>query len=277
MQIGFVLTNYNNSILTRNAVESIRLNESGRDAFIVIVDNKSDEINIELLKNIKDDFINIHLIFNDENIGYFKGLNKGIEYLRNYHNDIDHIVIGNNDLIFPKYFINSIYNNLRIFELYAVISPDIITLEGVHQNPHVIAKISKFREVIYDLYYLDYRLSVIITYIAKITRNISDRKDEEQYNIAQTIYQGYGACYILGPLFFKHFDLLWAPTFLMGEELFLSKQLESKKLKIYYEPSILVNHHDHQTICKMPGKKYWEFSRDAHKVYRKYVKIWNRS
>ena len=107
-----------------------------------------------------------------------------------------------------------------------------------------------------------------------MSKKITDRKDEEQHNIAQTIYQGYGACYILGPLFFKYFDQLWAPSFLMGEEFFLSKQLERINMKVYYEPVIKVYHQEHASVKNVPKKKMWEFSREAHKIYRKYVKSW---
>ena len=99
----------------------------------------------------------------------------------------------------------------------------------------------------------------LIGYLSNATKKITDRDDEEQFEVAQTIYQGYGACYILGPLFFENFDLLWAPTFLMGEKnFFLSKQLEKKGMKVYYEPSIKVNHHDHATMSKLPSKKALE-------------------
>lgn len=272
MEIGFVFTNYNNAVQTRKAVESILLNENGKQSFIVIVDNKSEKIDIELLNQIKHDFNTIHLILNNENIGYFRGLNKGIEHIRNCKH-IKYIVVGNNDLVFSNNFIQSIYKNKKKFEINAIISPDIITADGVHQNPHVIKNISKVRELLYDLYYTNYLIAMMISFIAKITKGFTDRHDEEQYEIGQSIYQGYGACYILGPVFFRYFDLLWAPTFLMGEELFLSKQLESKGLKLYYEPTIVVYHSDHATVGKLPNKKMWQISRDSHKVYREYVKI----
>jgi len=274
MKIGFVFTNYNNSSYTREAIHSIALNGNWNDCCVVVVDNNSDEKDVKLLNKIKRDFPSIHLILNQENLGYFKGLNVGIKYLRSNQEKIDHIIVGNNDLSFPSNFIDSINRNIDKFQKFAVISPNIVTLDGVHQNPHVINGISKFREIIFDLYFLNYYLAVIIRQIAKFTKKISDRKDEEQFDIAQTIYQGYGACFILGPLFFRSFDYLWAPTFLMGEELFLSKQLESKNFKIYYEPSIIVKHHCHVTMNKIPGKRLWKISRESHKVYRKYVKIW---
>lgn len=273
MKIGLVFTNYNNSHYTRKAIHSLALNKDWNDCDVVIVDNNSAENEKKLLEDINKEYPTVHLIFNHENQGYFNGLNIGIQYLRKKAN-INFIVVGNNDLIFPDTFINSIYFNEDKFKSFPVISPDIMTIDGVHQNPHVINKVSKFREIIYTLYYSNYFLAVVIMKISEITKHISDRKDEEQYEVGQTIYQGYGACYILGPLFFKHFNDLWAPTFLMGEEFFLSKQLSDKKLQIYYEPSITVHHSCHATMGNIPNKKKWEIAREAHEIYRKYVKIW---
>jgi GT2 family glycosyltransferase len=275
LKIGFVFTNYNNSMFSIEAVRSIFENANSDHAHIVIVDNNSDFKNIKLLKNNLNKYKNIHLILNKKNIGYFKGLNCGIKYLRDSNEKINLIIVGNNDLIFPKNFIDSIHCNLSKLQYHAVISPNIITRDGVHQNPHVINRISKFREIMFDLYYCNYYLALIIKKIAELTKSFTDRRDEEKFAIEQTIYQGYGACYILGPLFFKYFDFLWAPTFLFGEEYFLSMQLESKKLHFYYEPSIIVKHHLHATMAKLQSKKQWKISRESHKVYRKYVKIWN--
>lgn len=276
MNLGFVFTNFNNSKVTRDAVQSIYQNCLYHVVNVVIVDNKSEQSEVESLMVLKRDFSDINIIINDENLGYFKGLNVGLKFLKDHFNVVmDLTIIGNNDLIFQQNFFKSISLNKTIFEKYPVISPNLITLDGIHQNPHVISKISRFRELIYDLYYTSYLLALIINQIAKITKTITDRDDEMQYAIAQQIYQGYGACYILSPLFFKHFDQLWAPTFLMGEELFLSKQLEDKSFKVFYEPSIIVSHQCHATMSKMPRKQIWSIAKLSHKTYRKYVKIWD--
>ncbi|WP_160714446.1 glycosyltransferase [Chitinophaga solisilvae] len=271
MEIGFVFTNYNNSHYTRQAVHSILLNNDSH-LYIVIVDNKSKAEDVDKLKEIKKDYPAVHLILNEDNVGYFKGLNVGIAYLRNQYRNLEYIVIGNNDLVFPPDFSQAVQNKLPLFEAYPVISPDLITLDGEHQNPHVLHGISRTREFIWDIYFSSYAMSVMIGWLAMITRKFTRRKDFTQHETAQPIYQGYGACYLLGPLFFKHFDSLWAPTFLMGEEFFLTKQLEEKNLRIFYEPSIKVNHHDHATMDKLPGRKLWEITRDYHKIYRKYVR-----
>ena len=71
--------------------------------------------------------------------------------------------------------------------------------------------------------------------------------------------------------FFLHFDEFWSPNFLMGEEFFLSKQLESKGFQFFYYPGIVVHHHDHATVSKIPSKKLWIYSREYHRIYRKFV------
>lgn len=276
IHLGFVMTNYNSSEDTRNAIQSINSTIEREKYQIVVVDNNSNEESKQALKRIETEFDNVHLILNNENVGYFKGLNLGIKYLKRNFTEIEYMVIGNNDLIYPENFYDSIINNLSIFKKYPVISPNVVTNDGMHQNPHVISKISSFREMIYDLYYYNYFLAVCITKISKFTNKFTDRSDEKQFEIAQEIYQGHGSCYILGPVFFENFEELWAPTFLMGEEFFLSLQLKSKKFSMYYLPKISVLHTGNSSIGKVPKKEIWNISRKSHIEYRKHVK-WNNS
>lgn len=277
IKFGFVFTNYNNSEYTIEAVRSLCDCNTEHQYRVVVVDNNSSNESIDALRILKREFENFDLILNKENVGYFKGLNVGIRHLRSNYLDINHVIIGNNDLLFPSNYFDKLIINLSKFNNYAVISPDIVTLDGIHQNPHVIKQIGFIREVIYDLYYYNYYLSVTIRIFAKLTNLFTDRRDEEQYEIAQEIYQGHGSCYILGPIFFENYDELWAPSFLMGEEYFLSKMLSDKGLNILYEPTISVTHCCHVAMGKVPNKKIWGISREAHKIYRKYVKIYGGS
>lgn len=271
MKIGFVFTNYNNSQLTRETVTSIARSGNGLNSVVVIVDNNSDAADVDRLREIERDVEGVTLVLNDQNVGYFPGLNVGIRYLRDRYADLDCIVAGNNDLLFPETF-HEVVNDCRdLLSRYAVIAPDLVTLDGVHQNPHVIRGISPIRELIWDAYYTNYHLARLIGFLAQVTRKMTQRRDYLEYASARPIYQAYGACFILTPLFFKHFDLLWAPTFLMGEEFFLSHQVEEKKLQVYYEPRIVVIHHEHATVSKLPSRQFWSMSRASHKVYRKHV------
>lgn len=273
MKIGFVFTNYNSSEYTKDLIKSLAHFNNQLNYPIIIVDNNSDEKNINELKLLKEGNQNVHIILSHTNLGYFKGLNVGINYIRENFKEITHMVIGNNDLIFPKDFLDSLQKRSEIFEQFPVISPNIITEDGIHQNPHVIKEISFAREFVYDIYFANYFFAKSIKYLAKITNRFTDRNDESKHEIAQPIYQGHGSCYILGHMFFNNFNELFAPTFLMGEEFFLSIQLREKNYQIYYEPSIKIIHQCHSSIDKIPSKKMWQIAKEAHKEYRKYINL----
>ncbi|MCB5226065.1 glycosyltransferase [Alishewanella sp. 16-MA] len=270
--IHIIVTNYNNADFSNGLYQSLLL---VKDLVfnLTIVDNASVKTDIDKL-NVLAKAPHVDLIKNPENLGYFEGLNVGIRLVRQKYPDAKYLVVGNNDLVFPTDFAEQLAQCSSVFDKYPVVSPNIRMLDGTPQNPHVINGISKKREFIYDLYHTSYLLAGLIVRLAKVTHRFTDRKDEQQHAIAQEIHQGYGACYILTPKFFEHFDELWAPTFLMYEEFFLSKQLEEKGFKTYYEPRISVTHYCHASTGMIPGKLKWQYSRQAHKEYRKYVKVW---
>jgi hypothetical protein len=277
MKVGFVFTNYNNSSYTRKAVASLQAGGRWSDARVVVVDNKSQEADVDSLKSIVRDYPEVEVLFNSENAGYFRGLNMGIRHLRSKHPDIGHVVVGNNDLEFPEGFVQTVQENGAIFESWAVIAPDLVTMDGVHQNPHVLRSISWVRKVIWDLYYLSYVLSLIIRYTARVTRRLTSRKENLPGSLLHKtpgpIEQGYGACYLLGPVFFRHFSSLCAPSFLMHEEFFLSEQLKSIEQKPYYDPRFVVVHHHHAAMGKLPTRRHWEISQDAHRTYKHFLKM----
>jgi len=272
MKLGYICTNYNNSAFTRTAVETLSRN-IGHEIQVVVVDNNSDAANVELLKAIKADFPNVELQLNQENLGYFPGLNVGIRALRQRRPDIEWMVIGNNDLEFHEDFVDKLQANVERLKAYPVVSPDVITLDGEHQNPHVVASISKTRELFYDAYYSNYHVGMAMLKLAMMFRSVSDRTDEQQWETAQPIYQGHGSVYVMGPAFFREFGELWAPTFMMSEEYFLSKQLSDAGYQVWYDPCLQVVHHYHGALATLPSRRRWEMARDAHREYRKYVRV----
>jgi GT2 family glycosyltransferase len=274
MKLGYVCTNFNNSHVTVDAVRSLVASAGElHELRIVVVDNLSNAEQRDALKRLAQEFSCVDLILNEENVGYFPGLNCGIRHMRATYPDTQHLVIGNNDLVFAPGFCAQVDAQRSLLDTHAVVSPDIVTLDGEHQNPHVIRTISKKRELVYDLYYSDYHLAQLILWAARISKRFTDRSDELSYREAQHIYQGHGSCYLIGPKFFANFEELWAPTFLMGEEYFLSKQLSDRGMQVFYSPTIQVTHCCHGSLRSVPSRKLWHLAKQAHVEYRKYVKI----
>lgn len=275
MDYAYVCTNYNNAHFTRDAVRTI--NAGVRPPVrIVVVDNQSKFSDVEKLKAIEREHANVDLVLNQQNVGYFPGLNIGIDRVRATDPGVRTMVIGNNDLEFPANFGEHLADVIADAGDRPVISPYIETLDGMPQNPHVVSGISRARELVYDLYYANYYLAKLIRMVARRTHRVTDRRDEEGHASAQYIYQGHGSCYILTPAFFDEFQKLWAPTFMMGEEFFLSHQLFQRGYMTYYDPRVRIRHRCNGAIENVPARKMWRLARDAHRVYRRYVKPWHR-
>lgn len=275
MKLAYVCTNYNNSSYTLAAVDSL-MHNLNHDIEVVVVDNASTEDEVSKLRPLARKYPSVQIIESRENTGYFRGLNLGLNAVRERRPDIDWVVVGNNDLEFPADFCDRVERIAPALSAYSVVSPDILTLDGDHQNPHVISRISTIREIVYDLYYSNYYLGLLIYKLAKMLPRMSERSDEEQWRTARPIYQGHGSCYLLTPRFFAQFSELWAPTFMMSEEFFLSKQLKDVGEQVYYEPELRVTHHWHGALESLPGRRRWDMAREAHREYRKYVKVFPR-
>ena len=143
MSVGFVFTNFNNTQFTEGAISSILASDAVNSP-IIIVDNASNIEHVKLLKLLETDRENLTVIYNKKNIGYFAGLNVGIDYARLKFPSIEFWLVGNNDLIFPNNLRSQILGCQQILEQYPVVSPNIVTLDGLPQNPHVISKIRRF-------------------------------------------------------------------------------------------------------------------------------------
>lgn len=275
MQIGFVCTNYNNSSYTSRAVDSLCKADHQSQVRIVVVDNHSRDDAVLVLRQIARAYPGVDLLLNQENVGYFGGLNIGLQHLQRKWPGIKYVVVGNNDLLFPKDFVENFQRYRDILDTWAVVAPDIVTVDGLHQNPHVSKSISRLRRIIWDFFYLSYGTAALVKKLAKFTKNFTGREEtrpgNELYRTPGPIVLGLGACYMLGPMFFKHFARLYAPTFLMNEEFFLAAQVRAIGQSVYYDPRFVVTHCDHATTDLLPSREYWKISRDAHRVYKRHL------
>jgi N-acetyl sugar amidotransferase len=276
MKFVYVCTNYNNSDFSIAAIKSF-LKNIGHELRVYVVDNASHSDELDKLNQFARTNPCVRIISSQKNLGYFSGLNLGITAARNDDSSVGWMIIGNNDLEFSVDFCDMVKINQDHYCQYSVVSPDIITLDGTHQNPHVISNISLIRRVIYDIYYSNYLLSVVMHKIANIFNIWFRRGDSNQWAKSQSIAQGHGSCYLLTPKFFSNFENLWAPSFLMAEEAFLNLQLINIGETIFYSPAISVKHHCHASLKDIPNKIKWGYARDAHHIYRKYVKLFSWS
>ncbi|WP_310556237.1 glycosyltransferase [Flavobacterium sp.] len=271
MKTAFVCVNYNNSKITQDYIVNVLDIKKNYDVKIIVVDNASEENDVNglsvYINCLKND--NVILLKSNSNLGYFKGLNLGMNYLEK--SEFDYFVIGNNDLIFDENFINNLKSKKIKNEVF-VIAPNIIRLDGVHQNPHIVTKFSPIQNLYRKIFFSNYYIGIFVQFVYNKLRTKLVKEDRVNNDKEQEILMGYGACYILTKSFFNIFNELDAPVFLMGEEGILANQVLSGNGVTLYCPDLIVNHHDHSSIGKVPSKTLYKFSQDSFKYYLKNLK-----
>lgn len=109
MRISCVIINYNDS--KRVAKLTKELLDYSFFEKIVIVDNKSNNEEINLLNNSLESYKNVKIILLEKNLGFNAGNNKGFEYLEKL--GCDYVFSINSDIFVKKYVLEKIISFLE--------------------------------------------------------------------------------------------------------------------------------------------------------------------
>lgn len=97
MKTSIVILTHNKLDYTKQCIESIRQYTREGSYEIIVVDNHSTDGTVEWLQSQKD----IRTIFNNENVGFPKGCNQGIQIATG-----ENILLLNNDVVVTKYWLD---------------------------------------------------------------------------------------------------------------------------------------------------------------------------
>lgn len=265
MNLIYIIVNFNNAIISIRCVNSILYDQKLEGSRkIIVVDNFSLLNDIEILESKLKIYEEVVIIRSIKNVGYFGGLNLGLEYIHRNKLKFDLIILGNNDLIFPANFSFSLLSTSEFSNKFPVIAPNILTTKGDHKNPHVINRISLLRNFILRLYYLNYNLSKVLMFFSNFIFLLK-RRDVLSHSMSMEILMGHGSCFILTPLFFQHYSFLPCNTFMYNEEVFLAQVIKKINLKIFYLNTILVYHDEHSTVMYLDSRELWKMKKNSFK------------
>ncbi len=138
----------------------------------------------------------------DRTLMYAKNVRAFVKKLRVKNENL--LVIGNNDLLFRKDFLVEL-SKINFNDDTFVVAPNIITIDGYHQNPQLVTKQSEFKKFLLRLYFLNQYLAKIMRYAAIAVYKIIGRKDNLNSDRKMFIHQGNGACFILTSNFFSFY------------------------------------------------------------------------
>lgn len=271
-KLAVVTVNYNNSRYTVDYVHNILKLCINFNVEIVVVDNHSIETEYTILQELEN-VKNVHLVYSQSNIGYFKGLNLGLMTLQEGLDKFKYTIVGNNDLKYYDGFFDELAK-IKVAEDIFVLAPDIITIDGYHQNPHVRSRLGKLGLLKLKIYFSNYYVGTSLHLITEFFRRkiINKLRNNSNYSPdKEFIYMGIGALYILTDSFFHKFKKLDDNVFLYGEEALLANQIASVNGKILYVPELKVLHFESISTSKLPSRGRYIMTKKSYKQYRKYL------
>lgn len=248
-KFGVVILHYKTISETIACVESVKKRFESVEFKIVIVDNYSNNQTGEMLLSNYCDDKDVEVIINDENLGFARGLNCGIDFLRNTFYPDFYILLNNDVELMSCNWEETIIRKYKEYN-FSVMGPDIITLEDFHCSPvkpqitnlkDVKKLIRKKRKELLFQYLFISPLIDVVKSIAKKTINYKSATSFEYLN-EQVNVQLQGSCLILSRTFFDYYDRLFDKTFLYFEEAILKYMCDYHGLVSLYSPELKLLH-----------------------------------
>lgn len=252
-KICFVILHYKAVQDTIACMDSIRALPRGREYDIVVVDNDSRDGSLLVLKERYGNQPGLHYVETHKNLGFAGGNNAGYVYARENLRP-DYIVVLNNDTEMTDSQFAVTLESLYEEEKYDVLGPDIVNLEGEHQNPHreqvlTARELKKMtgRKRIWQIYLygkkllrLENKIRILENWDSRHTALLKQNQNFEQQR-ENVVLQG--SCFIFSPLYIRANRQAFCPdTFLYLEEEILSWQCVQKGYKVLYSPKLHILH-----------------------------------
>lgn len=210
-QIGVVVLNYNNFKETINCVESL-LKQKDVDFTIVVVDNGSNNDSAEVLTEKFRNITKVNVVQSKKNLGYARGNNVGIDYLRK--KGCDFIFIANSDLLFC--------NEKTLFQIVEEYEHGVGLINPIIKNPNnsIDQRVSYKKNMLYLRMFKKF-LEWYTNKDIAINRNDNLDSIEAVKEIVGKQTDRYivaGSGFLLTRDFFNNYHGLYPETFLYYEE-----------------------------------------------------------
>lgn len=237
LKLGIVILNYNDYKTTLKLINHIKYYDEIDN--IVVVDNKSTNNSLEMLKESNDN--TWYLITSSENKGYASGNNIGIKYLIDNF-DVDIIGIVNPDIVFSNDFIYEIKKSFeKYYKKYTIIT-------GLQLKPDGnISKRAFWKELNFKRLLVSN--SYILSKIDNIFNNYIEKKIKEDKEIIDVSVVE-GCCFFINASDMKKIGFFDENTFLFCEEDILAKKIKKIDKKIGVNKKITFIHNHSTTIKK---------------------------
>lgn len=238
--VGIVILDYNNASDTINCIDSVVSHTKGDNYKFVVVENGSKKTTEDEMRNfverrfadaqvIGEEYSSVKtlpcmtLLLSKTNDGYARGNNKALRLL-DKDEEIDAILILNNDILFIEDIINPLYEYLRKLPDCGIVSPLLVTRDGVTIDHSCARKDSTKSQFFYDALFTYKDIAGIISrcwYRRCYLQNNPGLLKEEYFNIELPS----GSCMMIDKGLFRQIGYFDEGTFLYFEENILYRKL----------------------------------------------------
>ena len=255
MEIAVVVLNYNSLVDTIKCIQFLR--KQLVSTHIIVVDNASIEHITDSGLQITDNSqLSIELICAEENRGYSAGNNIGLR--RAVELGCEYALVVNPDMeIVDPYYVEKLMAVMQADEDVVVAATDIVTPEGVHQNPMLADG--------------NWRTS-----FGWVTSLLRPQKRVEAYDfIGDYAVSGYcakvsGCCLMLRCSFLQEIGYFDEYPFLYCEEAILASQVARAGKRMYYLADTQAVHRHIKSEKGDPVKRFKHWQRSRIYFYKKY-------
>lgn len=233
MKILIVIVNYNGKHLLQKNLGSV-VDNGYKDFDIVVVDNASVD---DSVKYLKEKFPTVKVVRSEENLGFGRGNNLGIEKYPDY----DGYLLLNNDVSVPKGFMDNLVKVLESDEKIGAVGPKVLYSKKKKDENGVEKYIINAAGIDVDKHSMAY-----------------DRYDKEEdnpkYDVVEEIDAIMGGAFLVKREVFEKVNGFNPKMFLYYEDIDLSLRIRDLGYKLYYVGSSHV-YHDHMASSKKLGMR----------------------
>lgn len=246
-KIGIVIVHYKTVEDTLACIASLfqNIRDISESCVAVVFNEKNSDDSFFHLKRELQNYENIFLLETHANLGYARGCNKGIDFLR-INKKCDFVIAMNNDiLIQQKDFITRL---LSLYEKYhyAIAGPEILDLNGSITPNYPIKNYNIFRlyvgKIAIGIRYIAsfFHADLLVSHILKLRHNAKTKMEHTNRDILDTPL--HGCLLIFSPEYFKQYNGFCEATFLYLEEDILFVRCQKRSLRMIYSPLLQIIH-----------------------------------
>lgn len=243
LKIFVIILNFSSGQAILDCLKSLQKVKSDNRLEMLVVDNKSSDGSLTL---IKKDFPEVKVIENEKNLGFAEGNNVGIRYA--LKKGADYVMLLNNDTVIEKNCLRELLKVVGKDKEIGIVSPKIYFAPGFEFHRKRYQKEERGKVIWFAGGEIDWQN------ILGIHRGV-DEVDQGQYEEQREIEFATGCCLLVKKEVFGKIGLLDPKYFLYLEDLDFSVRVKKAGFKIVFSPKAIIWHKNLGTTSKESAER----------------------